>query len=198
VDFPLRDNISVPYVMLWLTLVSGRTSQERMFWHSPQFWCHKFREYIEQGIPFKDLDRLVGNPSEIFQEWITHPNRGAYWDQYNPTAEHYAQIDLPILTITGFFDGDQPGALEHYRQHMRHASVAARARHFMVIGPWDHGGTRVPQPELYGIKLGAASLVDMLQLHLQWYAWTMRGGPKPEFLRKNVAYYVMGAEGHCI
>jgi hypothetical protein len=194
VDFPLRDNISVPYVMLWLTLVSGRTSQERIFWHSSEYWCHKFREYIEQGIPFKDLDRLVGNPSEIFQEWLAHPHRDAYWDQYNPTPGQYARIDLPILTITGFFDGDQPGALAHYRQHMRHASSAQQARHFLVIGPWDHGGTRVPQPELYGIKLGPASLVDMPQLHLQWYAWTLRGGPKPDFLKNNVAYYVMGAE----
>jgi putative CocE/NonD family hydrolase len=37
-------------------------------------------------------------------------------------------------------------------------------------------------------------MVDLPKLHLDWYAWTMQGGAKPEFLKKNVAYYVMGAE----
>jgi putative CocE/NonD family hydrolase len=45
-----------------------------------------------------------------------------------------------------------------------------------------------------GLTFGPASLVDLLQLHLGWYAWTMQGGPKPEFLKKNVAYYVMQAD----
>jgi len=46
-------------------------------------------------------------------------------------------LDLPILTITGMYDDAQPGALDHYRRHMAQASPAARARHFLVIGPWD-------------------------------------------------------------
>src|SRR6185295_20243876 len=57
-----------------------------------------------------------------------------------------------------------------------------------------HAGTRMPTTEFGGLKLGAASLLDLPKLHLEWYAWTMQGGPKPAFLQKNVAYYVMGAE----
>jgi uncharacterized protein len=41
------------------------------------------------------------------------------------------------------------------------------------------------------LKVGAASLIDLTRLHLEWYAWTMQEGPRPEFLRKNVVYYVM-------
>ena len=44
------------------------------------------------------------------------------------------------------------------------------------------------------MKFAAASLVDLPQLHLDWYRFAMEGGPKPEFLRKPVAYYVSGAE----
>jgi len=43
-------------------------------------------------------------------------------------------------------------------------------------------------------QIGPAGLVDLRRLHMQWYAWTMQEGPKPYFLRKPVAYYVMGAE----
>jgi len=29
---------------------------------------------------------------------------------------------------------------------------------------------------------------------MDWYRWTMAGGPKPEFLKKPVAYYVIHAD----
>jgi uncharacterized protein len=192
-DFPMRNNISYPYIMQWLTLVSGRAGQDTIFDDS-SFWIATDRQWFESGTPFVQLDRLVGNPSAIFQEWVAHPYPDAYWDAFSPTASQYAQLDIPILTITGSHDGDQPGALAYYRQHIAHASSAAQAKHYLVIGPWDHAGTRRPKAEFAGLKVGSASLVDLPQLHLQWYAWTLQGGPKPEFLKNRVAYYVMGAE----
>jgi putative CocE/NonD family hydrolase len=194
VDFPIRNNISSPYLMQWLTLVSGRTLQDRIFWNNERFWRGRYRQWLESGTPFKTLDTFLGNPSPIFQEWIAHPQQDAYWDRYNPTANDYSRICLLILTITGIYDSDQPGALRHYREHLKHSSAEIRARHYLVIGPWDHAGTRAPQAEFCGIKVGPAGLLDLGKLHLEWYAWTMQGGAKPEFLQKNVAYYVMGAD----
>ncbi len=193
VDTPMRNNIFTPYRLQWLNLISGRTSQDKVFADQP-FWSRKFQQWLESGIPFKDLDTAAGNPSAVFQEWVSHPHQDAYWDSYNPTPEHYSRISIPILTITGIYDGNQLGALTHYREHLKNCPLAARAQHFLVIGPWDHLGTRVPKREFAGLKVGPASLVDLPKLHLEWYAWTMQGGPKPEFLQKNVAYYLMGAE----
>jgi putative CocE/NonD family hydrolase len=116
----------------------------------------------------------------------------AYWDSYNPSAEQYAKIDMPILSITGQYDGDQPGAMTHYRESMAHASEHARAQHYLIIGPWDHAGTRTPKAEVGGITFGKASLLDMNKLHKDWYDWTMKSGAKPEFLKDKVAYYVLG------
>jgi putative CocE/NonD family hydrolase len=82
----------------------------------------------------------------------------------------------------------------HYRQHCANAPEAARDAHYLVIGPWDHAGTRTPKAEFCGLRVGPASLIDLPQLHLQWYAWTLQSGPKPDFLKKRVAYYVMGSE----
>jgi putative CocE/NonD family hydrolase len=196
VDFPIRGNIATPYLMQWLTLVSGRTSQDEIFWKEP-FWSAQFRAFFESGLPFKNLDTFLGNPSDTFQEWLAHPHRDTYWDSHNPSAPQYARLAIPILTITGVYDGDQPGALMHYREHLRHTDAVGRASHYLVIGPWDHSGTRLPKAEFAGLRVGPDSLVDLRDLHLQWYAWTMDGGPKPPFLRKNVAYYVMGAERWC-
>jgi uncharacterized protein len=192
-DFPIRRNVSAPYVMQWLTLVAGRALQDRLF-ADQSFWVERFRQWFERGVPFAELDTFLGTPSASFQEWVAHPYQDDYWDGYNPTAGEYARVSIPVLTITGAYDADQLGALAHYRAHVKHCSEAARARHYLVIGPWDHAGTRAPKADFLGVKAGPASLVDLPRLHLEWYAWTMRGGQKPQFLQKNVAYYVMGAE----
>jgi uncharacterized protein len=193
VDSPLRNNVFTPYTMQWLTLISGRASQDRLFLDQ-SFWSRRFRDWFEAGKPFCELDRFVGNPSPLFQEFLSHPHQDPYWDRFNPGDEQYSLVAIPVLTITGAYDADQPGALAHYRAHMRNASDAARATHFLVIGPWDHSGCGTPSARFGGIEVGPASLLDLQELHLQWYAWTMRGGPKPPFLKKNVAWYVTGAE----
>jgi uncharacterized protein len=193
VDSPLRNNIFTPYTMQWLTLISGRASQDKLFLDQP-FWSRKLRSWLDAGNPFCELDRFVGNPSPLFQEFLSHPHQDGYWDSFNPSDKQYSLVDIPVLTITGAYDADQPGALAHYRAHMRNAPDTARVLHFLVIGPWDHSGCGTPSARFGGLEVGSASLVDLQQLHLQWYAWTMRGGPKPPFLKKNVAWYVTGAE----
>jgi putative CocE/NonD family hydrolase len=62
------------------------------------------------------------------------------------------------------------------------------------MGPWDHAGTRTPTPEVGGVRFDKAALLDLNGLHREWYDWTMKGGKKPAFLEKRVAYYVAGAE----
>ncbi|HXA92384.1 MAG TPA: CocE/NonD family hydrolase [Steroidobacteraceae bacterium] len=193
VDFPMRSNIFYPYLMQWLTYTSGRALQEQIF-GDDAFWSSIYRRWYESGRPFGDLDAVLGNPSPSFHEWLAHPEPDAYWDAYNPTAEQYAQLRIPILTITASYDDDQPGALEHYRRYMQSATPEGRARHFLIIGPWDHAGTRTPRDTVGRLKFGPESLVDLPKLHLDWYRWTMLAGPKPAFLLKPVAYYVMGAE----
>jgi uncharacterized protein len=42
------------------------------------------------------------------------------------------------------------------------------------------------------LKFGPASLLDLNKLHTEWYGWVMKGTAKPEFLKKRVAYYVVG------
>jgi hypothetical protein len=115
----------------------------------------------------------------------------AYYDAMLPTRDQFQKLGLPILTITGQYDGDELGALTFYRDHMANASPEARAKHFLVIGPWDHAGTRTPTDEVAGVKFGRAAIVDLNDLHRQWYDWTMKAGSKPPFLRSQVAYYLL-------
>lgn len=193
VDFPFWRNILYPYEIQWQTLTSGATANFNLFGQS-EFWIQTFRQLYEEHRAFVDLPEIAGNLTTAFQTWMEHPHPDAYWDSMNPTAEEFARLDLPILTITGHYDGDQPGAMEFYKQHMEHGSGEARNQHYLIMGPWDHAGTRTPRQEVGGLSFGDASMVDLNELHRQWYDWTMMEGDRPEFLEKRVAYYLAGAE----
>lgn len=192
VDFPIFKNISYPYVMQWMTFTSGATPNANLFGEQA-FWIAKFRELYLNHRPFNELDQVVGNTSTHFQTWVNHPTPDAYWDQMALSEDDYDHIEVPILTITGHYDGDQPGAMHFYRQHMR-SSSPARDQHFLIIGPWDHAGTRTPNRKVGGLTFGEASMVDLNKLHKEWYDWILKDGSKPAFLKERVAYYVMGAE----
>ena len=193
VDFPFQYNIFGPYVMQWLTFTSGVTSNASLF-GSSSYWGAKAREMYMTHSAYQNYDRLVGNPSAVFQKWVAHPVPDAYYDAMVPSPEQYKKISFPILTITGHYDGDQPGAFTYYKRHMQYGTAEAKAKHYLIIGPWDHAGTRTPKAEVGGLKFGTASVLDLNKLHTEWYDWVMKGGAKPEFLKKRVAYYLVGAE----
>jgi putative CocE/NonD family hydrolase len=193
VDFPALHGIFYAYNMQWLSFTSGHAKNTLLFGEG-SLWQQKDREMYQGHLPFRQLDRIVGNPSPVFQTWVSHPTVDDYWKAMVPTPEQYARIDLPILTITGHFDGDQPGALTYYRAHQRYASKETRDRHYLIIGPWDHAGTRTPAAQTGGLTFAAASVLDLNALHKEWYDWTMKDGPRPKFLEKKVAYYVTGPD----
>jgi uncharacterized protein len=191
-DYPSYNNIGMTYDVQWFTLTSGHTAQDNLF-GDQKFWRTKFLDAYKKHIAFKSLDSFVGIPSVNFQRILKHPTADAYYDAVLPMREHFQKIALPILTITGQYDGDELGALTYYRDHFANASPQARARHFLVIGPWDHSGTRAPTDEVGGVKFGPGAMVDLNDLHRQWYDWTMKTGPKPGFLKNQVAYYLLAA-----
>ena len=191
-DYPSLDNVGESYDMQWFTHTSGRTGQQNLFGDS-KFWRTKFLEAYKKHIAFSTLDSFVGNPSQNFQRILKHPTADAYYDAMVPTQEQFKKMSLPILTITGQYDGDELGAMTFYRDHMANAAAAARAKHFLIIGPWDHPGTRTPTDEVGGVKFGSGAIVDLNDLHRQWYDWTMKNGAKPQFLKNQVAYYLLAA-----
>ena len=191
-DYPSYLNVGETYDMQWYTFTSGKAGQANLFGDS-KFWRGKFLEAYKKHIAFKDLDSFVGNPSVNFQRILKHPTSDSYYDAMVPTVDQYKKMTLPILTITGQYDGDELGAMTFYRDHIANASPAARAKHFLIIGPWDHAGTRTPTDEVGGVKFGPGAIVDLNDLHRQWYDWTMKNGTKPEFLKNQVAYYVIAA-----
>src|SRR5438128_3515028 len=189
-DYPSYNNVGETYDMQWFTLTAGRAGQQNLF-ADQKFWRTQFLDAYKKHIAFKTLDSFVANPSVNFQRILKHPTADTYYDAMVPTREQFQKIRLPILTITGQYDGDELGALTFYRDHLANASAETRAKHFLIIGPWDHAGTRTPTDEVGGVKFGGGAVIDLNDLHRQWYDWMMKSGAKPDFLRDRVAYYLL-------
>jgi predicted acyl esterase len=193
IDYPMIYNIGSPYFSQWLVLNSANSGNDNLF-DDRQYWTSKFDEWYYSGLPFATLDSLVGYPNKSWKTYMAHPSFDTFYKRMIPNVAQYRRMNLPVLTITGAYDSDQPGALTYYAEFMRHALPAARKRHWLIIGPWDHAGTRKPTKIQGGVSMGDSSLLDLNDLHWQWYNYTMKDSLKPTFLRDKVMYYVAGID----
>ncbi len=189
-DFPKYNNIFYPYMLRWLMLTSGKTMNPNLM--RSDFWDKKQEQLYTQNIPFNKYDSLVGFPNKAFQSWLSHPSHDVFWQRFYFSKKESKQINIPILSITGHFDSDQPGALKYYNDHMKYGNDKAIKNHYLIIGPWNHGGTRRPKKELGGLNFKENAVLNMPQLYLDWFNWTLKDGKKPSLLKNRVMYYPMG------
>jgi len=192
-DFPQPKGIFVSYMAQWLAYTSGHTGQDDLFGDG-KYWQTRFVDAYESNQPFYTLADLAGTNRDAFLQWLDHPADDAYWAAYNPKPADYAAINIPVLTITGYFDGDQPGALRYYREFMANASANAKQHFYLLMGPWDHPGTRHPQEKLGGLTFDKKSVLDIDQFHIDFFDWVLKGGKRPDILKDRVNYFVMGAD----
>jgi putative CocE/NonD family hydrolase len=192
-DYPFRGPARGVHLMDWLYFTSGKTGYWNMMGES-SFWIRKWHEIYHQHLPYVDLDKAFGMPQGQFQDQVGHQPHDPIWHRLEILPEDYQKFNIPILTIAGHYDDAQRGSLITYLRHKRWGTREGWEKHYVVVGPWDHDGTRNPKAEVGGVKFGGAALLDLKALHVEWYDWTMRSGPKPAFLQKRAVYYVIGAE----
>lgn len=134
---------------------------------------------------------LTGRPIRFFREFLNHPTRDAYWQRILFTPADFAGITIPTLTTTGWFDGDQPGALFYWRGIQAHNPRPDQ--HFLIAGPWNHsqtfsGGALREQ----GFEFTADSRIDNKAIHRTFFDWCLKGtAAAPGWPRART--YVMGA-----
>lgn len=190
-DFPKYNNIFSLYSLRWLMFTGSKTYNGNLF--QQDFWKVKQEKLYTNGIPFYKFDSIVGAPNKVFQKWLEHPAHDDYWKEFYLTPKENHRIDIPILSITGHFDGDQMGTLLYYKDHMEYGNTSSKENHYLMIGPWSHGGTRSPKSELGGLEFAENAIINMNQLYLDWFDWTLRDGEKPTLLKNRLMYYEMGS-----
>ena len=190
---PFARGVYLSYWVLWLTLTAGRTAQ----WNAAadsSFWFDVFKRMYCEHRPFGTLFDLIGG-SSVWKDWISHPTLDSYWDSINTSPEGFSNIEIPVLGLSGLFDGALKATIEYNRRHAANiASEEKRKHHFLLVGPWDHAGTRSPRPTVGGLTLGPGAMIDLNALHVAWYRWVLGTGPRPSLLVDRFVYYVTGLE----
>jgi uncharacterized protein len=191
VDFPRESNIFYPYTLQWARFVSGKDLNEAVF-NDYHFWNDVAWKLYRNRLPFVKLDSVAAMPNPFFQRWVSHPDFDGYWRGILPSDADYQSLDLPVLTITGYYDDDQNGALYYYRNHLR-LNPKARTTHQLLIGPWNHGGSQwMPAAMVRGLPVERAAQIPIYKQVIEWFDWRLKAKAKPAWVRDNVTYFAVG------
>jgi putative CocE/NonD family hydrolase len=90
-----------------------------------------------------DVIRRLGHWTH-YQDWLTHPEPGAFWDSFAPSARLARhRLNVPMLHVGGWYDQMLTGTLAAHQAVVDAAAVDQA----LWVGPWTH------QP--WGRRLGA-------------------------------------------
>lgn len=191
IDYPDRGNIFMSYMLRWIDeVVSEKNSVNGKRFRDHKYWNGIFSKWYSEGKSFRSLDTLTGRPNKIFQRWLDHPSMDSYWQNMAPYKTDFSKINIPVLTITGYFDPDQQGAMYYYKEH---TIYDPDAEHYLVIGPYDHGGANGEKNLMGYVIDSVASDFQAAALTDEWFHYIFKSGPKPKFLKNKVNFEVMGA-----
>ena len=190
VDYPMQNNIFMSYMLQWLDYVTSNATTNQASFSDSRKWTKIYRDWYISGRPFNQLDAISGKKDAIFQRWLQHPSYDGYWQNMAPVKEDFSKINIPVLTITGYFDDDQIGALAYYNNHIKYNK---QADHYLVIGPYDHGGGQgYIKSTIAGLNIDPAANINLKEVCFQWFDYILEGKKKPAFLKDKINYEVIG------
>jgi len=122
---------------------------------------------LQKYRPLIDAEKILGTELPLYQEILGHPTFDAYWKQLQFTAADFVSITIPVLTVTGWFDGDQAGSMSYWRGIEEHSKLRDRAQ--LIVGPWQHAPCYLGgEPKLEEMEFGAGSVLPMRQIRVRF------------------------------
>jgi putative CocE/NonD family hydrolase len=124
-----------------------------------------------------------------FLDWLAHPSYDDYWKRWS-IEEHYADINVPALTVAAWYDIFQGGSLRNYAGTRAHGGDGARAGQRLLVVIGGHAGD--------GRKIGdvdfgpAAAQFEEDAVTLSWYEYLFQGIQNNFAKEKPVKIFVMG------
>jgi len=189
---PMHNNVFLAANYAWAFHVTNNKTMDNSVYEDNQRWTRMTREWFASGRPYRELDAVDGTPNPLLQRWLKHPAFDDYWQSMVPFEKDFARIDIPVLSITGYYDDGQISALQYFKDHLKYRR---QAEHYLVVGPYDHVGSHARhKPEvLRDYPIDAVAQMDSQELKLAFLDHVLRGKPKPELLAQRVNLQVMGA-----
>ncbi len=96
-------------------------------------------EAMQSGEPLNADLRSVGQKIPFYREWLSHPQRDAYW-QAADGKNRALEANVPVLLMAGWYDPYLPGQLADYKTLQQSSPFTAYTSR-LIIGPWSHAET---------------------------------------------------------
>lgn len=146
-------------------------------------------------LPLIGLDNALGRQIDYWDEWLSHSTFDDYWKKQSMIGR-YNRVNVPAVTVTGWYDDGQQGSLENYYGVQREGTEFAKKNQKLIIGYWRHGGPYPQRENLYtelGVfDFGKEALLDLQEYELRWFDhWLKRYENRIEFEPK-VLLFIMG------
>lgn len=175
-------------MLMWLDSVGGRTNQSVL--QNPAMGGVLDWKSLLLHSPTITADEIIGRTNTVWREWISHRTFDDYWRKLSLQGS-FSQLNLPVLHITGWYDGDQPGALFYYN-HMLKESPASD-KQFLLSGPWLHSGVWFPEQKLGGMVFGETAIHDIKEIHLHWFDHWLKGEQNGLAEESRAKLFIMGS-----
>lgn len=189
---PIENNIFITPNYQWAFHVTNNKTMDHDVYADWQHWQNAKQELFESGRAFRDIDKVEGTPNPWFQKWLNHPEFDEYYQAMLPYRNDYKRINIPVLSITGYFDGGQISAVDFLKRHYQYNK---NANHSLLIGPYNHGTAQgIPHSHHSNYKLDPVALEkDTAEITFEWFNHVLFGLPKPKLIKDKINYQLMGS-----
>jgi len=190
IDYPMENNVLHNYSYSWNFYVTNNKYLDNKVVGDFKRWNNLKNTWYKTGLAFNKLDSIDGKVNKLWNKYMQHPSYDGFWKKMIPYKKEFAKIDIPILTITGYYDDSQRGALYYYNQHHKYAK---NPKHYLLMGPYDHWTAQdKPMDYLRNYKLDKTALLNIrYDVVYQWFDYILKGKEKPAILKDKVNFQVM-------
>ena len=145
-------------------------------------------------LPLRTMDEAAGRDNRIWKDWIDHPDYDDYWRGMRPVEERYADIDVPVYGMGGWFDVFLQGTLNNFMGVRKSGREPGKTNQKVVIGPWIHslGGAGV-ETVTGDVDYGDVVKLDLMNEHLRWFDHWLKGIDNGVADEPPVNVFVMGS-----
>ncbi|WP_104733786.1 CocE/NonD family hydrolase [Hanstruepera ponticola] len=189
---PMENGVYFNFHYPWWHYVTNNKTLDTVSYYNGKRWNDLYFNWYTEGVAYKRLDSLDGEPNPGFNETLEHPTFDAYWKNmtlYNQAD--FSKIDIPILSTTGYYDGGQFGTMHYLKSHYQYNP---NAEHYLLIGPYSHfGAQELPEKHILGYDIDPVAQIDIKNLIFEWFDYIFKDAQKPALLQDKINYQVMGA-----
>jgi putative CocE/NonD family hydrolase len=189
---PMENNIFLFVNYAWAFYVTNNKYLDNDTYFDNNRWNSLNDKWYQSGKSYREIDSADGTPNKWLQRWLQHPAYDKYWQSLVPYKNEFAKINIPVLTITGYYDDGQQSALRFLKEHYKYNK---NAEHYLLIGPYDHFGAQTARKSevLRNYAIDPVAQMNTTDITYQWLDYVLRGGKKPDLIKDKINYEVMGA-----